>query len=225
MPHWPSPNRSSPDLPGPATPDGADASAGRADRAGGAETALLLLARAAIASRLGAAYRDSDLHPPPTPWLDEAGACFVTLQTDGKLHGCIGSVDAHRPLREDVVHNARAAALRDRRFAPLTAEDLDHTVIEVSLLSPPTPLGCIDEGDALAQLRPGRDGVVLHVVRHDGEHRAVFLPQVWAKLPEPRDFLVQLKIKAGLPADFWSPSLTLRRFTVREVHEGSGCVS
>lgn len=208
MPRWLSPNPRSADPPETLT---------LAEMA----AILLPLARAAIASRLGAAYRDSDLQPGPAPWLQRQGASFVTLHTDGRLHGCIGTVEAYQPLHTDVVHNARAAALRDRRFPALVADELERTSIEVSVLSALQELTFTDESQALAQLRPGVDGVVLRC----GGRRAVFLPQVWAGLPEPEDFLGQLKLKAGLPQQFWSPTLTLHRFTVREVHEGGGRAS
>lgn len=176
----------------------------------------LPLARAAIASRLNAPFDEADLDPAPTAWLDAPGAAFVTLQTDGRLHGCIGSVTPRRSLRDDIVDNARAAALRDRRFPRLTAQELGRTRIEVSVLTEPTPLPVTDELEARARLRPGVDGVVLEC----GGRRGVFLPQVWEQLPEPADFLGRLKVKAGLPADYWGSDIRLHRFTVLEAHEG-----
>ena len=58
----------------------------------------------------------------------------------------------------------------------------------------------------------GSDGVVLEM----GELRSTFLPQVWDSLPDPADFLRELKRKAGLPRDFWDPSLRLSRYTVEK---------
>ncbi len=151
-------------------------------------------------------------------WLRAPGACFVTLMHAGRLRGCIGSVRARRPLGEDVRANARAAALADPRFPPLAAHELAATRIEVSLLSAPVPLLVRDEAEALAALRPGTDGVILEM---RGGERSTFLPQVWDSLPSPREFLGQLKRKAGLPADFWSADLHLFRYTVMHWQEPS----
>ncbi len=174
---------------------------------------LLALAREAIALALevpaqAARVPARDL---AAPWLSAPGACFVTLTRHDRLRGCIGSVRARRPLVEDLRANARAAALSDPRFPPLTAAELPDTRIEVSLLSPATPLPAATEAEALAALRPGIDGVILEL---GGESHATFLPQVWENLPVPRDFLAHLKRKAGLPVDFWSPDLRLQRYTV-----------
>lgn len=174
---------------------------------------LLTLARNAIAGQLG----ESGALIPETesPELAQPGACFVTLSREGKLRGCIGSLDAWRPLRDDVRANACAAAFNDPRFPPLTGEEFAQLRIEVSLLTQAQPISFADEADALAQLRPGIDGVVLE----HGRHRSTFLPQVWADLPEPRQFLAQLRIKAGLPVNFWSPELKLSRYQVQKWQE------
>lgn len=168
------------------------------------------LARAAIQARLGLAMPTTPSDPPD--WLRQPGATFVTLMHKGRLRGCIGSLEAHRSLLEDVRANAVAAAFRDPRFPPLTAEEFGDTQVEVSLLSDPQPLTFSGEADALAQLRPGVDGVVLEY----GPHRGTFLPQVWEQLPQPRDFLAHLKLKAGLPADFWADDIRLSRYTVEK---------
>jgi AmmeMemoRadiSam system protein A len=172
---------------------------------------LLRLARGAIARRLGQVAQDAPHHEA----LDRPGATFVTLTRDGELRGCIGTLEAHRPLGEDVRENAVAAAFRDPRFPPLTEEELPATRVEVSLLTAPQTLTFAGEADALAQLRPQVDGVVL---MHDC-HRATFLPQVWDSLPEPRQFLAQLKRKAGLPPDFWDDAMTLARYQVTKWKE------
>lgn len=179
---------------------------------------LLALARDAIARKFGTADPDSSwpdsLHP---GWLDEPGAVFVTLTQQGELRGCIGSLEAHRPLGEDLRANALAAAFNDPRFPPLGKEELDITRVEVSLLSRPEPMSFVDEADALAQLRPGIDGVILT----RGRHRATFLPQVWEQLPDPRQFMAQLKRKAGLAPDLWSEDFHLFRYRVEKFKEAS----
>ncbi len=172
---------------------------------------LTALARAAIARRLG----NTAPELPHPDWLHEPAAVFVTLTRRGELRGCIGSLEAHRSLIEDLEDNARGAAFRDPRFEPLSREELAETNVEVSVLSNPEPLQFADEADALRQLRPGVDGIILEY----GGRRATFLPQVWGHLPEPRRFLAQLKLKAGLPADFWAEGVRLWRYTVKKYKE------
>jgi AmmeMemoRadiSam system protein A len=146
------------------------------------------------------------------PWLQEPGASFVTLRLDGELRGCIGSVQARRPLVDDVVHNARAAAFRDPRFPPVTPAELPRLQVEVSVLSPREPLEADTESEALERLRPGIDGVYFEF--HD--LAATFLPQVWESLPSPVEFLGELRRKAGLPPRFWHPDVRLSRYTVEK---------
>jgi len=172
---------------------------------------LTRLARGAIAQRFGGTA-PSLPHP---AWLDEPGAAFVTLTEHGQLRGCIGSLEAHRPLLADVEANAQAAAFLDPRFPPLEEAELDRLHVEVSILSPPEPMHFSSEADALAQLRPGIDGVILE----HGWHRATFLPQVWDQLPERRQFMAHLKAKAGLPVDFWADDVRLSRYTVEKYEE------
>ncbi len=173
--------------------------------------ALLTIARNAIGKHFGL-----DKQPvTPHPELARNAATFVTLMREGKLRGCIGSLEAHRSLATDVAENAFAAAFRDPRFPPLTAGELAATRIEVSLLEAAQPLVVSDEADALARLCPGSDGLILT----RGGRRATFLPQVWETLPEPRSFLRQLKVKAGLPADFWDEEIVLERYGVQKWKE------
>ena len=137
-------------------------------------------------------------------------ATFVTLKQSGELRGCIGSLQPLRPLAEDVRENAIAAAFRDPRFPPLSVREYATTSVEVSLLSADERLDVATEAELLTQLRPGIDGLIL---RYGGQ-RATFLPQVWESLPEPRAFVSALKRKAGLPAGFWSPQMSVSRYAV-----------
>lgn len=173
--------------------------------------ALLRLARGAIGGRFGLAVE----HSPDDPALDRPGATFVTLTQAGQLRGCMGTLEAYRPLRQDVQENALAAAFRDPRFYPLGQEELPRTRVEVSLLTVPEPFEFRDEADALAKLRPGIDGLILTYAGH----RATFLPQVWESLPDPRRFMAELKRKAGLPGDFWSEKVVLARYGVTKWKE------
>jgi hypothetical protein len=173
--------------------------------------ALLARARNAIAAEFGLAPAAEPDHPA----LHQPGATFVTLTQHGELRGCIGSLEAHRPLEQDVRSNARAAAFGDPRFTPLREDELARTRVEVSLLAPAVPMPCTSEEDAVAQMRPGIDGMILEY----GGHRGTFLPQVWESLPERRLFMAHLKQKAGLPADFWSPAVKLSRYEVQKWKE------
>ncbi len=149
--------------------------------------------------------------------LSEPGASFVTLTMDGELRGCIGTLVARRPLGLDVEENAAAAAFEDPRFDPLGRGEFARVRIEISLLDPPRPMEFEGEADALRRLVPGKDGIVLSF----GARRATFLPQVWEQLPDPADFMRHLKLKAGLPAEFWSRGIALSRYSVRKWSEGS----
>lgn len=141
--------------------------------------------------------------------LTQPGASFVTLKKAGQLRGCIGSLQAQRPLAEDIVHNAYAAAFLDHRFPPLSVTELAEIEIHISILSPPEPLEFDSEDDLLDKIRPAIDGLILE----DEAHKATFLPSVWESLTEPADFLRQLKQKAGLAADYWSASVKVFRYT------------
>ena len=172
---------------------------------------LLPIARRAIATALGQALSA----PTDAAWLQENGATFVTLTQAGELRGCIGTLEAHRPLLEDVRANAVAAALRDPRFAPLQLAELGRTHIEVSLLCASEPIVFESEQHALAQLRPEVDGVIFEYAHH----RSTFLPQVWEQLPDPEAFMAHLKRKAGLTPDFWAAGVKLSRYTVSKWKE------
>jgi len=174
-------------------------------------TALLIRARNAIAGEFGQLPHTEPDHPA----LAQPGATFVTLTQQGNLRGCIGSLEAWRPLDEDVRANAQAAACRDPRFAPLSAAELAQTRVEVSLLTPAIPMPVADEADALRQMRPGIDGLIFEC--HG--RRGTFLPQVWESLPNPHDFFAHLKQKAGFTADFWSPDVRLHRYEVQKWKE------
>lgn len=172
---------------------------------------LLAIARAGISSALGRPRQADE----SAPWLQEPGATFVTLTKQGELRGCIGSLEAHRSLLDDVKANALAAAFRDTRFAPLREDELDQVRIEVSLLSPLSPIAFNSEQDALRQLRPKVDGIVFEY----GAYRSTFLPQVWEQLPEPAEFMAHLKYKAGLSPGFWAEGVKLSRYTVSKWKE------
>jgi hypothetical protein len=172
---------------------------------------LLAIARASISTALGQPLQAAQ----EAHWLRAWGASFVTLSQQGQLRGCIGTLQARRSLLVDVKSNAVSAALHDPRFLPLSAPELTQTAIEVSVLSAMQALHFENEQHALDQLRPGTDGIALEYAHH----RGTFLPQVWEQLPSQRDFLTQLKRKAGLPPGFWSEELKLYRYSVAKYKE------
>lgn len=175
---------------------------------------LVSLAKDSIAHALGVA-------PPPSlpsgtapggSWLDQPAATFVTLFHDGELQGCIGSIEPRRPLATDVRENAVAAAFRDPRFPGIRPDQLGDLHVEVSVLSPLERVPFQSEEEALAAIRPFVDGLVFRY----GTRRSVLLPQVWDRRTSPREFVGALKMKAGLPADFWADGVELYRFTLRK---------
>lgn len=172
---------------------------------------LLPIARSSISYALGQVHEAAE----DAAWLQENGACFITLTQEGQLRGCIGTLEARRSLLEDVKANAKAAAFHDPRFSPLASAELNYTEIEVSLLSPMQALNFTNEQEALAQLQPGMDGVVFEF----GRYRSTFLPQVWEQLPATADFMAHLKHKAGLKPDFWADEVRLYRYTVSKWKE------
>lgn len=139
-------------------------------------------------------------------------ATFVTLKRHGELRGCIGTLEAHQPLLLDVAEHAFAAAFRDPRFEPVTERELDELELSISVLGEPEEIRFADEQDLLKQLRPHDDGLILQ----EGSRRGTFLPSVWDSLPDPPEFLAHLKLKAGLPSDYWSGSLRVWRYTTEE---------
>jgi AmmeMemoRadiSam system protein A len=140
--------------------------------------------------------------------LTERRATFVTLQINQQLRGCIGMLEAVRPLAEDIAENAFSAAFKDPRFPPLQAEEFDALEIHLSLLTTAEPMSFDTEQDLLAQLQPGIDGLILE----EGYRRGTFLPSVWESLPEPEQFLRHLKQKAGLPPSYWSEQIRIYRY-------------
>ena len=172
---------------------------------------LLPIARASIASQLGKTHAADE----SAPWLRAQGASFITLNLAKKLRGCIGSLQAHRPLLDDVKANALAAAFKDPRFKPLTAAEYENIEVEISLLSALSTMNFSDEASALAQLTPHVHGLIFEY----GHHRSTFLPQVWDTFADPVMFIAHLKQKAGLPPNFWEPGVKLHTYTVAKFRE------
>ena len=175
---------------------------------------LLQIARASVAEALGLQAQAAAIDE---PWLKESRATFVTLKQGEELRGCVGALEAQRPLAQDVAENARAAAFQDTRFKPLTRDEFEHTDIEVSLLSTPKRLSFEDHADLVARLRPGVDGIILE--QGEEGRQATFLPQVWEGLPDPQQFIAHLKQKAGIAPDTDIRSCRVKRYTVLKWRE------
>jgi AmmeMemoRadiSam system protein A len=174
------------------------------------DDALGLTLVTAARSAIGVALGRADGRWPEHAALAAPGATFVTLFRRGALRGCIGTLKAHRSLGIDVRLNALRAAFHDPRFPALKDGEFDGLSVEVSLLSAAERLSVADEADLLRRLEPGVDGIILEYAGR----RATFLPQVWGSLPQPPDFLAELKLKAGVPAGFWSAAVNVYRYGV-----------
>lgn len=134
---------------------------------------------------------------------------FVTLKVQNRLRGCRGVLTAIRPLVHDVAENAFAAAFRDRRFSCLTDDEFDDTSIRISMLSPLMQMHVDSEAELLSRVRAGTDGLVLQY----GSLRGTLLPSMWDRFSTAADFVQCLKVKTGLPDDFWSTSIRVYRYT------------
>lgn len=179
---------------------------------------LLALARASIDAALATqpTGRMAPFTPAPLPpGLGVQRSSFVTLRCSAELRGCCGTLEASRPLAEDVWRNAWAAAFSDYRFPPLTAAEWPQVKLHLSLLTIPEPLDVTSEEELLAALRPSIDGLILE----SDTRRATFLPAVWEQLPDPAQFVRQLKLKAGWPATYWSDGLRVWRYETESFGE------
>jgi hypothetical protein len=148
--------------------------------------------------------------------LPEAITCqlasFVTINLHGRLRGCIGSLVAHRPLATDVAANAFTAAFRDPRFAPLSVTESADIEVHISVLSEPQAMSAISREELITQLRPDIDGLIIE----EQGHRATYLPSVWRQLPDPDQFVAELRAKAGLSRQDWSAHTKVYRYTTEE---------
>jgi AmmeMemoRadiSam system protein A len=182
---------------------------------------LLALARASIDSALSPGQTNNNLVPFTSallpPALTVRRSSFVTLHRNEELRGCCGTLDAPRPLAEDVWRNAWAAAFSDYRFPPLTAAEWPQVSLHLSLLTVPERLDVASEDQLLAVLRPSIDGLILE----SDTGRATFLPAVWEQLPDPVQFVRHLKMKAGWPATYWSSRVRALRYTTESFDEQS----
>ena len=159
---------------------------------------LLQLARASIRAHLTG-------EPMPSlagvsPLLGERRGVFVSLHRQGRLRGCIGYLEAIKPLGQSVVEMAAAAAFHDPRFRPLGLEELADLDVEISVLTPMQRLERVED------IEVGKHGLYIE----KGPHRGLLLPQVAVEYRWDRTmFLEQTCTKAGLPPQAWKDPDTL----------------
>lgn len=183
---------------------------------------MLAWVRENIALRLNSEASSSSPFPSPSAesprlqaWQRENKAAFVTLYLDSSLRGCIGSLEARRPLWDELAHNAAAAAFDDPRFPPLRQDEFDDVQLHISVICDFTPLGFLSEDQLKQQITPGLDGVLIEYQ----DKRATFLPHVWHQLPDTDDFFMHLKQKAGITLTNSSDTMRAYRYRVTEIGE------
>ncbi len=143
----------------------------------------------------------------------EKRGVFVTLETfpERELRGCIGYSEPIFFIGEGVQKSAISAAYEDPRFPPLSNEELEKIIIEISILSNPEKIETNIEEKILQKIIPGKHGLILKSRYNNG----LFLPQVWEKISEKKNFLNELCIKAGLNKECWkNPNVDIYKFQV-----------
>lgn len=172
---------------------------------------LLKLCRNIILSK----FNKGTLYTAHAQVFNQLGACFVTLKKNNNLRGCIGSIIAHQSLINDIVQHSKDAAFHDPRFNPVEENEVDSLTIDISILSEPEQMRFKDEQDLLEQIVPFRDGIIIK----DKFYQAVYLPSVWEDLPDKVMFLNSLKMKAGLPPEYFSKTFEAYRFSTVYIEE------
>lgn len=178
------------------------------------EKILLELARSSILNEFNNSFKvDKQMLLKQFPILNEQRACFVTINLNNKLRGCIGSLVAHRSLLEDVLHNAYSSAFSDLRFDRLTYEEYKHIQIEISVLTPAVKLEYTNINDLKEKIKMKEHGVILEL---DGK-RATFLPHVWEQIPSFDAFFTQLSKKAGFKDSCLEKNPTIYTYTAIKI--------
>ena len=145
--------------------------------------------------------------------LFDKGASFVTLTKGGKLRGCIGSLMPRTAIADDVAKNTYKASVEDSRFAPMTVGELKDVSISISFLTDYERIKFENEDELLEQIVQGTDGIVLR----DGNRQGLFLPSVWGEFKDKKEFLENLKLKAGMSPAYWSDKIKAYRFRTVEI--------
>ncbi len=147
--------------------------------------------------------------------LFDRGAAYISLFVDGKLRGRSGSVVAAQGIARNVAENVYNAVFDKRETPPLSPDEIKKIKINISLLSGFEKIPYKNEKDLLNKIVPGKDGLVIR----SGNRQAVFLPSVWQKIADRREFLNQLKFKAGMNPNYWSNEINVYRFYTVEIKE------
>ena len=173
---------------------------------------LLQLARESIRAHLTGEAAPSVKDA--SPLLLEPRGVFVSLHRQGRLRGCIGYLEAIKPLGQAVVEMGAAAAFHDPRFRPLGSNELADLDIEISVL---TPMQRLEQTE---NIKIGKHGLYIE----KGPHRGLLLPQVAVEYHWDRTmFLEQTCIKAGLPPQAWKdPGTRIYTFTADIFSDHSG---
>lgn len=158
------------------------------------EEVLLEIARASILNEFNNSFKiDKESLKKEFPILNEQRATFVTINLNGTLRGCIGSLVAHKSLLEDIISNAYSSAFSDLRFPRLSYDEFQKISIEISVLTPAIRLEYDGIEDLKNKIKPFEHGVILECQNK----RATFLPQVWEQIPNFDEFFTHLSKKAG----------------------------
>ena len=108
----------------------------------------------------------------------------------------------------DLVEHAKDAAFKDTRFSPVREEELPELKFAVSILTEPRKIVFDTE-------EPNEDGIIIR----DGEFQAVYLPSVWAELPDKKEFMKSLKVKAGMDENHFSDTFEAFKFNTIYIKE------
>lgn len=180
-------------------------------------TQLLDIARNAIQDHFSDHTIDAPRLNHYTRKMQQHAACFVTLEVNNELQGSMGTTIASRPLVIEVHNKAIASAYEDRRFMPLSEEQLDQLTIEVEVLSPLETL-TINSHQALVEhlhAFQNQQGIMLI----DRYTQTIMLPSAWRRGLTPEHFVQQLKQKAGWSPTYWSPNMIVKTFTTCALKE------
>lgn len=165
---------------------------------------LLKLARQTLETYLATGQKPKVNADIMSKALTKKQGCFVTLNKNGQLRGCIGHILPQEELYKCVIDNAVNAAVNDRRFKPVTYDELKDIEVEISVLTVPERVPFANGQDLKEKLEPMKDGVVLK----RGWHQSTYLPQVWEQLPDKEMFLSRLCIKGGMQPTCWQDNTT-----------------
>ena len=182
--------------------------------------ALLNIARTTILHKLNHKIKtghDEKINKKPKNIIFyEKRGVFVTLHKNDHLRGCIGNIEPVESIIDGVQDNSINAAFHDSRFSPLKLEEFNNINIEISILTKPEKVEYLDYNDLFSKLKPDIHGVIIK----KNNRKATFLPQVWAQLPDIKDFFSHLCQKAGLSSDEWkNGNLEVLIYEIQEFKE------